>query len=433
MRLVVIGAVAAGLSAAARARRLDRQLDILVLEKGDAISYGACGLPYLVQNKVRHFSDLVVYSASYFQKERNIEVRTGAEVQEIEHGRRRLRLCSGEFIAYGKLIIATGARQDTGGIAGVDQPHVFSMNSPAAAVRLKQHLLGTKPGRAAVVGGGYIGLEAVEALRSYGWHVTLLHDGANLLHRDEPELTRRLLTHLDRFRVDTRLGCRVRTIHEKHIDGIACDLVVLATGLRPNVELAANAGIELGRTGAIRVSDHMETSFGGIYAAGDCAEAMHLVAGRPMWIPLGTTANKMGRVAGACAAGARERFAGIAGTSIVRVCGLAVALTGLSLPQAKAEGLRAVSAWVKTQDRAAYFQGRATEVELVADQSTGRLLGATVIGEHGVEGRINVVAAALQTRMRLDDFLQLDLAYAPPFAPVWDPLLIAAQQLQKQF
>jgi len=427
MRLVVIGAVAAGLSAATRARRLDPNLDIVVLEKGDTVSYGACGLPYLVQDKVRHLEDLVVYTPAYFQKERNIEVRTNSEVLEMEHPRRRVRLASGEFLQYSKLIIATGARPDVSGLAGADQPHVFSLNSPAAAVRLKHHLMRAKPGRASVIGGGYIGLEAVEVLRTYGWRVTLLSGNANLLQRDEPELTRRLLSHLDRFRVDTVLGQRVR-----QIDGLPADLVILATGLKPNVELAEQAGIELGRTGAIRVSDRMETSFGGVYAAGDCAEAMHRVTGRPAWIPLGTTANKMGRVAGACAAGARERFAGIVGTSIVRVCGLGVACTGLSLSQAKREGLHAAAAWVKTRDRAAYFQGRPTEVELVAERSTGRLLGATILGEHGMEGRINVVATALQTQMRLDDFLQLDLAYAPPFAPVWDPLLIAAQQLQKQ-
>jgi NADPH-dependent 2,4-dienoyl-CoA reductase/sulfur reductase-like enzyme len=176
----------------------------------------------------------------------------------------------------------------------------------------------------------------------------------------------------------------------------------------------------------------METSLRGVYAAGDCAETTHLVTGRPAWIPLGTTANKMGRVAGANAAGARERFPGIVGTSIVGIFGAGFATTGLSLSQARAEGLSPVAARIEAHDRPRYFQGGKTTVELVADRATHRLLGGSAIGEEGAAGRINVIAAALQARLRLEDFEQLDLAYSPPFAPVWDPLLIAAQQLLKE-
>jgi NADPH-dependent 2,4-dienoyl-CoA reductase/sulfur reductase-like enzyme len=206
----------------------------------------------------------------------------------------------------------------------------------------------------------------------------------------------------------------------------------VAAGLKPNVELAEQAGVELGRTGAIRVSERMETNLAGVFAAGDCAETLHLVTGKPVWIPLGTTANKMGRVAGANAAGVRERFAGVAGTSIVRVCGLGIGSTGLSLAQARAEGFDAVSAAITALDHPRYFGGRPTAVELVADRRTGRLLGGLVLGEEGVAGRVNVLAAGLHKAMTVDEFGQLDLAYAPPFAPVWDPLLIAAQQLARR-
>jgi NADPH-dependent 2,4-dienoyl-CoA reductase/sulfur reductase-like enzyme len=432
MRLVVIGGVAAGLSAASRARRMDSGLDIVVLEKGDVVSYGACGLPYFVEGRVEDWRDLVVYTPDFFSRQRKIQVRTGAEVRVIEHSRRRVELSTGEKVPYDKLIIATGARQNTAGITGHDLPHVFSMNTPAAAVRLKQRLSSSKAGRAVIIGGGYIGLEAVEALRTHGWRLTLVDGGETLLHGNDGELTRRIATHLDRFRVDLRQGHRVKAITEDAVDGIPASLVVLAAGLKPNAELAAAAGLEMGPTGAIRVNERMETSLGGIYAAGDCAETTHLVSGRAVWTPLGTTANKMGRVAGACAAGARERFPGIVGTSIVRVCGLGVAATGLSTAQAARDGFTPVSVWIRGRDRANYFGGRPTEVQLVADRSTGRLLGGCILGEYGVEGRINVLATALQAGMKLDQFEQLDLAYAPPFAPVWDPLLIAAQQLRKQ-
>jgi NADPH-dependent 2,4-dienoyl-CoA reductase/sulfur reductase-like enzyme len=201
--------------------------------------------------------------------------------------------------------------------------------------------------------------------------------------------------------------------------------------MRPNTVLAAQAGVHLGATGAIQTTDRTETNLHGVFAAGDCAEAFHLVTGRPAWIPLGTTANKMGRVAGAVAAGRRDRFPGIAGTSIVRVCGLGVGVTGLSERQARREGFDPVTARIDARDKPGYFRGRPTSVSLTADRRSGRLLGATVLGEDGVAGRINVVATALTARLDLDQFAMLDLAYSPPFAPVWDPLLTAARQLRK--
>jgi NADPH-dependent 2,4-dienoyl-CoA reductase/sulfur reductase-like enzyme len=232
--------------------------------------------------------------------------------------------------------------------------------------------------------------------------------------------------------VELRLGVAVKSIETGHVAGVPCDMVVLSCGLKPNVELALEAGIETGKTGAIHTDEGMETNLRGVYAAGDCAEVTHLVTGRPVYIPLGTTANKAGRVAGANAAGKRERFAGIVGTSIVGIFGIGFASTGLSIAQARAEGFSPVAARIETRTRPGYFQGTRTTVELVADRSTGRLLGGSVIGEDGVAGRINVIAAALHARMSIDDFDLLDLAYAPPFAPVWDPLLLAAQQLRKE-
>jgi NADPH-dependent 2,4-dienoyl-CoA reductase/sulfur reductase-like enzyme len=232
--------------------------------------------------------------------------------------------------------------------------------------------------------------------------------------------------------VKTLLGARVPAIEADRVGDTPCDLVLVATGLRPNAEIAAAAGVETGRTGAIRVDDRMQTNLGGVYAAGDCAETMHLVTGRPAYIPLGTTANKQGRVAGANAAGVRDRFAGVVGTSVLSVFGLGVGMTGLSAEQARREGFSPVSARIEARARARYFGGKSTAVELVADKTTGRLLGGVVTGEQGVAGRINVVASALHNRMAVDEFERLDLAYAPPFSTVWDPLLIAAQQLARQ-
>jgi CoA-dependent NAD(P)H sulfur oxidoreductase len=217
------------------------------------------------------------------------------------------------------------------------------------------------------------------------------------------------------------------------LDEVPADLVVISAGFKPNVELAAEAGVELGRTRAIRTDDRMETNLRGVFAAGDCAEVQHLVTGRPAYIPLGTTANKAGRVAGANAAGRRERFAGIVGTSIVGIFGMGFATTGFSAEQARAEGFTPVVARIEGRARPRYFGGGNTVVELVADRSTRRLVGGSVIGEDESSGRINVIASALQSRMKVEEFEGLDLAYSPPFATVWDPLLIAAQQLVKEF
>jgi NADPH-dependent 2,4-dienoyl-CoA reductase/sulfur reductase-like enzyme len=425
MRLLVIGGVAAGLSAAARSRRIDPSLEIVVLEKGADISYGACGLPYYLEGRVRRAEELIVHTPEYFRKERNIAVRTGARVVSISHPRREVTLDGGERVHYDRLVIATGARPRTKDFEGATlPPHVFTLHTLEDAERLKAYLCDKQPKQAVVVGAGYIGLEAADALRRNGMAVTVVEQGPHVLGRGDAELTKAVRERLERFRVELQLNTRISAVERR-------ELVILATGLRPNVEIAVEGGVEVGRTGAIRVDEHMETNLPGVFAAGDCAEAPHLVTGRPAYIPLGTTANKMGRVAGANAAGRRERFGGVVGTAILNIFGMGVAFSGLSVEHARREGFSPVSARIAAPSRPGYFGGKPITVELVADAATRRLLGGSVWGEDGVEGRINVIATALHNRMRVEDLEQLDLAYAPPFATVWDPVLIAAQQLIK--
>ena len=416
MRLAVIGGVAAGMSAAARARRVDPSLEITVFEKGAEVSYGACGLPYWISGRVRERKELITYTAEYFRRERGIEVRTGAEVVAVSPQKRELTLAGGERVRWDKLVIAAGARAAARGDG-------FVLPLLAAAGSVRAMPAAATPGRAVGVGAGYIGLELAGALRGRGWRVTLVDRETDLLGRESGWLTRMLRDHLARHGVELRLG--------PYEFLPSSELTVHAAGLAPEVSLAVEAGAELGRTGAVRVNERMETSVGGIYAAGDCCEAAHVVTGAPVWIPLGTTANRMGRVAGANAAGRRERFAGVAGTAVAEVCGLGVAVTGLSEAQAKRAGFGAVAARVEAMERAAYFGGRRITVELVADRASRRLVGAAVVGERGVTGRINLLAAALQARMRVEDLLDLDLAYAPPYGAVTDAVTRAARELER--
>ncbi len=395
-------------------------MDIVVLEKGETISHGLCGLPYYVEGQVQRLSQLVRYTPEQFARERNVEVRTQTEVAGISHPRREVTLRNGERIHYDRLVIATGARS-----ANSDDPRVCTLHTMHDAERLKDFLLTKSPKTAAVIGGGYIGIEAAEALRAHGLKVAVYEAQAQLLGRSDPALTDAVAAQLKRFRVELHLNAKVT------VDALKEDLIVLAAGVKPNIVLAQEAGIEIGRSGAVRVTDRMETSINGIYAAGDCAETTNLLTGRQVWVPLGTTANKMGRVAGANAAGGRERFPGIVGTSIVRVCGLGVAMTGLAEADARAEGFDPAAVVIHSRDRAGYFRSRPTTVSLVGDKRTRRVIGGFVTGDDGVAGRINVIATAITNRMKVEDFEMLDLAYAPPFAPVWDPVLIAAQQLAK--
>ncbi|MEJ5370035.1 MAG: FAD-dependent oxidoreductase [Bryobacteraceae bacterium] len=419
MRILVVGGVAAGLSAALQARRADPSAEIVVLEKGRRISYGACGLPYLLEGQVSSIDQLTVHTPAFFEKDHNIRIRMQCEVVAVEHARREAVLSSGERVHYDRLVWAVGARP-----ARVSQePRVFRLHTDEDALKILDFLDSRRPRTAAVVGGGYIGLEAVTALRARGLRVRLYHDSTTLLHREDPWLTKLVAARLEQCGVDLRLNEPV------HPDSVDADLVLDATGLRPNVEILAEAGAALGRTGALSVSERMETSLSGVYAAGDCCEARHVVSGRSVWIPLGTTAIRMGRVAGANAAGRRERFEGVAGTSIVRVAGLAVAVTGFSQQQARREGFSPVEVVVEGRERARYFSGRTLHVQLVADRHSRRLLGAAVLGDNGVLARINTAAAALAAGMDAETFAGLDLAYAPPYSTVTDPLMAAARRL----
>jgi NADPH-dependent 2,4-dienoyl-CoA reductase/sulfur reductase-like enzyme len=443
-RLLVIGGVAAGMSAASQARRRKPDLEVVVLEKGRWVSYGACGMPYNIQDPKRMIEDLVVITPERFRDERGIDLRLNTEALQIDlaGGRCRLRGPQGEgWLDFDSLVLATGCRPKTMDWPGLDLAGVFALHTLDQAGQIKDHLNRPDLRRAVVIGGGHIGLEMADVLTARGLAVTLVKPGTGLPSGYPDEISGVVRSELERYGVEVRTGVRIAglegddRVRRVVTDGGAldADVVLVAVGVQPAVELARTAGVALGESGAIAVDAFMQTSADHVYAAGDCAEAHHLLLERGVFMPRGTTANKQGRIAGANAAGDRERFRGVLGTSVTKVFSLAVGHTGLMEAEAARAGFEPLVASIRAKTRAHSYPGaRDILVRLVFNRPDGRLLGGQLVGGEGVAKRIDVLVAALAANWTVADLAALDLSYAPPFAPVWDPLLVAANQARKK-
>lgn len=445
MRIVVIGGVAAGMSAASQAKRRMPDAEVIALERGEHVSYGACGMPYNIEDPERSIGDLVVMSAETFRKKRGIDLRTQHEVLGIDAGAKTLQVrdrAADETyeLAWDRLVIATGAHAVRLKLPGIDEPGVLPLRTLDDGGAIREFLDAKSPRRAVILGAGYIGMEMAESLRARGLDVTVVEMADQVVPGFEPKIASAVLAELEANGVNVQTSTKALAIER---DGATltlvtdkgrfdAELVLVAVGVKPSVALAEAAGIALGETGAIAVDAHMLTSAPDVYAAGDCAESHHLVSGKPVWIPLGTTANKQGKVAGANAAGASETFGGIVGTAVFKVFGLEIGRTGLGQRDVDKLGIEAVSAPSTQPSRAHSYPG-GTEVATVlfAETKSGLLLGAQIVGREGVAGRINTFATALHAEMTVEQVESLDLAYAPPFAPVYDPILIAATVARK--
>jgi NADPH-dependent 2,4-dienoyl-CoA reductase/sulfur reductase-like enzyme len=442
-RLLVIGGGAAGMSAAAKARRTNPQMEILAFERSGFVSYGACGLPYYIKGDIADYRALVIRTPEQFAKQ-GITVRVRHEVTGLDtaRGRVTVRDLDGgteSVFDYDVLVLAAGAVPARPPIAGLDLAGVFSLRQVEDGIAIRTWIEQNAPKNAVVVGGGYIGLEMAEALAAHGIRVTILEMLPQVLPNFDPPMAALAVEELARQGVEVHLEHKVEGfLGDGRVRAVAAggrefpaDMVILGAGARPRVDLARQAGIALGPTGAVAVDRHMRTNLENVFAAGDVAEVHHLVTGRPAYIPLGTTANKQGRVAGENAAGGRAAFEGVVGSAVLKVFDWEFARTGLSEREAREAGHTPRVTDVTHEARARYYPGSTpVHVRLVADRD-GRLLGAQMAGRQGVAHRINVFAAALQARWNVDDLAALDLAYAPPFAPVWDPILIAASAAQK--
>lgn len=463
-RLIVVGGVAAGMSAAAKARRVNPDMEIIVYEKSGYISYGACGFPYYIKGDVADIEALLARTPAQMA-EQGVVAHTRHEVQAIDAGRRIAAIYDHNtgrkrFEPWDKLILAAGASVSRPPIPGINLNGIFSLRTVEDALAIRHWLEEMQPRHGVIVGGGYIGLEMAEALAAHGVAVTIVDAADQLMSSLDVEIAGLIQAELEAEGVTIRLGEMVRSfIGERLVTDITqrvtalvmgqgggsldnrfrvrevvtdkqsypADIVIFGVGSRPNVVLAQQAGVKLGQTWAVAVDARQRTNIPNIWAAGAVAEAFHRVLGQPIYFPLAQVASKQGRVAAVNAAGGRASFAGTVGTAVVKTFDLEVAQTGLSEKAARGQDWAVDSVTIKASSRAHYMPGQATiHLKLVFDQNTQRVLGAQMIGKDGVAQRINIIAAALQAEWTIPDLAALDLAYAPPFAPVWDPVLVAA-------
>ncbi|HEU4346959.1 MAG TPA: FAD-dependent oxidoreductase [Actinoplanes sp.] len=449
MKLVVIGGDAAGMSAASQARkRRGDTLDAVVFERGHFTSYSACGIPYWIGGVVKD-RDALVARSPQAHREAGLDVRMRHEVIAIDLERRQViahDLAAGGEVreSFDHLVYAAGAVPIAPEWARVNARGVFGVQTLDDGEAIHGWLdRDPAPRRAVVIGGGYIGVEMAEAMVNRGLDVTLLEKAPQPLSTVDPDMGARVREAIIGLGIEVQVNARVTGLDTA--DGrvqavvtaegtLPADVVVLGLGVRPNTTLAVESGIPVGVTGGIRTDLQMRVvgpsgPMEGLWAAGDCVQTLHLVSGHPVHVPLGTHANKQGRVAGINIGGGYATFPGVIGTAVTKVCELEVARTGLTEKEAAASGYAFVTATVESTSRAGYYPGAARMViKLIAEKRTGLLLGAQIVGREEAAKRIDSLAIALWNRMTVEEMTALDLSYAPPFSPVWDPVLIAARK-----
>jgi NADPH-dependent 2,4-dienoyl-CoA reductase/sulfur reductase-like enzyme len=426
---------------------VDQRAEITVYQEEPEPSISECGLPYHLSGVVERRDKLVARTPEKFA-EKDIDVRVRHRVEKLDPEGKKLcvrDLESGEVFedAYDRLVVATGARAVLPPIPGADLDGLFVLRFLTDADQVRGYTKERSPKRAVVVGGGYIGLEVAENLCRLGMEVSLIEAEDRVALAYGSEVAGRVENRLEDNGVNVHTGAEVEEfVGAGHVESvrfggreIGADLVVLGVGVRPSVELAKEAGAEIGETGAIRVDRHMKTNLPDVWAAGDCVETVNLVSGKPVWVPLGDTANQMGRVAGTNAVTGEDtlEFPGLLGTGIFKVFDLGVGKTGLSEREAEDAGFETVSAAIETSDRASYYPGaQKVFIKLISDGSSGRLIGAESAGS-GADKLTDICATAIWGKLAYPDLVNLDLAYAPPFGPALSPVIQAATVLSGEF
>jgi NADPH-dependent 2,4-dienoyl-CoA reductase/sulfur reductase-like enzyme len=436
-RLVVIGGDAAGMAAATNARRGRPDLEIVVLEKGEHTSYSACGIPYVISGSVGGLDQLIVRTPREFRDGFRIDVRTRHEVQGIDLDARRLEIRALDqqrtfHLGFDLLHIATGARPLRPDLPGIYGPDVYGVQTLGDAEVLLDAIATKVRRTVTIVGAGYIGLEMAEAFVRRGARVTMVDANPLPMRSLDPDMGARVAAAVRRFGIDLRTSTEVTGFEPGlvHTRGgtIASELAILALGVAPNSGIGTDAGLAAGAAGAIRVDHRQRASREGIYAAGDCADALHQVSGDRVHIALGTVANKTGRVAGINLGGGYASFPGVLGTAVTRVCKVEIARTGLSAAQADAAGIEYLVGSVEATTRAGYYPGaEPLHAKVLVEKGSGRLIGGQLVGADRAGKRIDTLATAITAQMTASAFVDLDLAYAPAVSPMWDAFQLAAR------
>ena len=445
-RLVVIGGVAAGPKSAAKARRCDPEMEIVIYQEEDEISYAGCGLPYFVSGVIKQREELISRTPGKFALD-GIRVKKHHRIEAIDVKNRTVsgRNLDGDIVFtdhFDRLVLATGAQSIRPKIEGIDLGNVYYLRSIFDADHILLSLREDTIQNVVIAGGGYIGLEMAESLIALGKKVTLVELAPQVLTLFDEDFANILRLYLEKkgVQIFTSEGIKALKGREGKVirvqtanRDVEADAVLMSLGVRPQVELAKRAGVRIGETGAIWVNEKMETSAEGIYAAGDCAETIHLLTGKRTWIPLGSTANKQGRVVGENVCGGNARFPGVLGTTIFKAFDFNIAKTGLNMKEAEREGFRPIEAIVRGFDRAHYYPGKKeSTLKVIADQGTGRILGGQAIGDGSSDKFIDILAMALHAKMDCRTLATVDLAYAPPFSPALSPVIVAANVLMNK-
>ena len=446
--ILIVGGLAAGPSAAAKAVRTNPNVQVTLFEASETVSYGICEAPYAISGVIGDEKKLVIYTPERLREEKGIEAKILHRVEKIIPTKHKILirdLRRGDLVEheYDKLIIATGATPRRLHVDGEDGRNVFHLGSREDTVNILNYIQSESPKNAVIIGGGYIGMEMAEALKMKGMDVTLVHRHRLPMSGLEQETRERIADELQKNEVHFVTNAKVESLVQKN-DGkvqhivtnrgsFEADIVILSLGVEPNVSLAKSAKIRLGAAGGIITDERQLTNVDGIYAAGDCCEVKNIVSGKQMYLPLATVASRAAWVAGENAAGGRATFKGAIRAIAVKVFGLEVAQVGLSSEEAKDSRFQVVTESVTAYSKVGLMPGsQKVTIKLIIDQRSKRIVGANVSGGEGAVLRANILGAAIQYNLSIDEISRLDMIYAPPFAPLWDPILVAANQAKKK-
>lgn len=443
-KLIVIGGDAAGMTAASKIRRENKNCEIIVFEKSEYVSYSACGIPYFISGKVTSSEELIVRTPEDFIKKYNIDTRILHEVIEVDTDKNQVLVHKSDdktqfWESYDKLLIATGGKAFCPDVENRDADGIFGISTLRSGMKVDAFLKNRKPKKAVIVGGGYIGLEMAEALLIKGLKVSLINRSEEIMNTLDPDMGALINTTMQNLgvKIYTKEELKGFTADKNGVTSVVtdkqtlkADLVILGMGTSPNTAFLKNSKIKLDEKGAVKVAKTQRTNIRNVWSAGDCATTTHLVTNKPFYIAMGTVANKTGLVAGKNIDGGKAVFPGVVGTAVCKICAYEVARTGLLEKQLQKLNIDYEQTMIKTKSRAGYYpDSKNIYVKLIAEKRTGRLLGGQIIGEEGAAKRIDVLATALTYKLTLRNIIDLDLSYAPPFSPVWDPVQTAARKL----